>query len=83
MTRIVTLRVPDEQADAVDALVAAGAAPSRTAAYLAAIDAWLHLAETRRLDEAIVAGYRRLPPTPEEITSAAIHADRSVDAEPW
>ena len=83
MTRIITLRVPDEQVAAIDRLLAEGIVESRTAAYVAALDAWLRAERSRALDAAIIDGYTRIPPTAAEVEDAAEQADRSVAAEPW
>jgi Arc/MetJ-type ribon-helix-helix transcriptional regulator len=83
MTIAITIRVPDEQAAAVDRLLAEGVFATRTAAYIAAVEAWLESDREQRLDRAIVDGYRRVPPTAGEVAAAEEQADRSVSAEPW
>ena len=83
MTTAITLRVPNDQAVEVDRVVADGRFPSRTALYVAAVEAWLRLDRSARLDAAIVDGYRRVPPTAAEGAAASETADRSVMLEPW
>lgn len=83
MSKMITLRISDERREKLDALVAEGAFPSRAAALTAALDRLLAKEEQRAIDRAIVEGYRRIPPTPEEEAYAKASARRSIADEPW
>jgi hypothetical protein len=49
----------------------------------AALDRLLADAERRAIDRAIVEGYTRIPPTPEENAYAEASGRRSIANEPW
>lgn len=66
MTQQIALRIPDSLADALQALVEQGRYPTRAAAIRAGVEAVVERERERRIDEAIVAGYRRYPPTAAE-----------------
>lgn len=80
---MITVRVTDERAQRLDGLVSSGAYPTRAAAVTAAIDRLLAEAAAREIDRAIVEGYTRMPPTPEEDAWAKAAARRSIADEPW
>ncbi len=61
-----TLRPSEERLERVDEVVARGVYRTRAAALRAALDRMLAEEEERRIDEAIVESYTRIPPTPEE-----------------
>jgi predicted transcriptional regulator len=85
MSTMISLRLSDDRLRRLDELVAEGEASTRAAAMVAAIDAWLELAERRRIDAAIVEGYTRIPQTEDEdlhhLAEAALH--RTIAEEPW
>lgn len=83
MAKMITLRVTDERLAAIDRLVAHGDHASRAAVLNAAIDRLLREAERRRIDEQIVEGYRRIPPTLEEDAWAEVSTRESIRSEPW
>lgn len=66
MTTQLALRIPDTLLAALDALVAAGRYPTRTDAARTAIVELVERDRRARIDEAIVAGYTRVPPTADE-----------------
>lgn len=77
------VRVPDEMALAVDALIDAGEYTTRSDAVRAAVDAFL---DRRRRDEVgrrIVDGFRRVPDTDEEMAAAYENARTTVEEERW
>jgi Arc/MetJ-type ribon-helix-helix transcriptional regulator len=84
-TTMISLRLSEDRLRRLDELVAKGEASTRAAAMVAAIDAWLELAERRRIDAAIVEGYTRIPQTEDDelhrVAEAA--AQRSIAEEPW
>lgn len=49
----------------------------------AGVAAIIALERRRELDDAIVAGYRRLPPTPEEDAAALASLREAIAEEPW
>ena len=67
MSKMLTVRTPEDRVARIDALVASGAFESRAAFIVAAI----------------VEGYTFIPPTAEEHAWAAAAARRSVADEPW
>ena len=73
----------DERRERLDALVAGGAFPNRAAALTAAIDRLLADEAQRAIDRAIVEGYTRVPPTPQEDAYARASGARSIVDEPW
>ena len=83
MSKMITLRVSEERLHRVDEAVAQGAFPTRAAALNAALDHLLAEAERRRIDEAIVEGYTRIPPTAEEDAWAEWSTTESIRDEPW
>jgi Arc/MetJ-type ribon-helix-helix transcriptional regulator len=83
MSKMITLRVSDERLHRLDAAVARGSFPTRAAALTAALDALLAEVEQGAIDEAIVAGYTRVPPTETEDAAARASGRRSIAAEPW
>jgi Arc/MetJ-type ribon-helix-helix transcriptional regulator len=83
MSKMITVRVSEERAQRLDDLVASGAYPTRAAAVTAALDRLLADAAAREIDRAIVEGYTRIPPTPEENAWAEASARRSIADEPW
>lgn len=79
MVKQVSVRIPDDLAAQFDDLISDDGLPTVADAVGAALRQLIE----RRLDEAIVAGYRRHPPTPAE-TAWADSAGRDLIAEePW
>jgi predicted transcriptional regulator len=85
MSTMISLRLSDDRLRRLDQLVADGEASTRAAAMVAAIDAWLELAERRRIDAAIVEGYTRIPQRDDDALAreAEAAAERSIAEEPW
>ena len=82
MVQLVT-RVSNELAASVDELVASGRATSRSDAVRCALERWIDSERRRRIGEAIVEGYRRIPQTEEELAWADHAAAAMIAEEPW
>ena len=83
MTRQIAIRIPDDLAEDLARLVEEGEYPTTADAVR---DALRRLTEQRRrraFDDAIVAGYRRQPPTPVEEAWAERAGRDLVAEEPW
>ena len=83
MSRMITVRMSDDRVARIDALVGGGSHPSRSSLIIAAIDRLVTELEEREIDRAIVAGYTRIPPTPDETRWAELAALDSIREEPW
>jgi Arc/MetJ-type ribon-helix-helix transcriptional regulator len=82
-TEQIAVRLPRPDLEAVDELVRRGTYPNRAAAVRAGVAAIAALARHRALDERIVEGYRRMPPTPEEDAAALASLREAIAEEPW
>ena len=82
MPQLVT-RIDDDLAAAIDTLVAEGVVASRSEAVRVGLVELLDRHHRRQIGEAIAAGYRRLPQTPEETAWADAAARAMVAEEPW
>jgi Arc/MetJ-type ribon-helix-helix transcriptional regulator len=83
MSKMITLRISEARRERLDALVSEGVFPTRAAALTAALDRLLADEAERAIDRAIVEGYTRIPPTPEEDEYARRSAIDSIREEPW
>jgi Arc/MetJ-type ribon-helix-helix transcriptional regulator len=83
MSKMITLRMSENRRERLDALVREGRFASRAEALTAGLDMVLAEEERHAIDRAIVDGYTRLPPTPEEDALAVAAGRRSIAAEPW
>lgn len=81
-TQIAT-RLPDGDVARLDALVEEGRYASRADAVRAAVATLLELERRRRVGQAIVDGYRRVPQTDTETAAAEANLRRLVSEEPW
>jgi Arc/MetJ-type ribon-helix-helix transcriptional regulator len=70
----VAFQLPDDDLAAIDALIPSEY-PSRAAVLRAAVAEWLRQIEERRIDAALAAGYRLLPPGEEEDEWAGISVE--------
>ncbi|HSF85288.1 MAG TPA: ribbon-helix-helix domain-containing protein [Acidimicrobiia bacterium] len=82
MAQFVT-RIDDEFAEAVDELVDAGIVESRSAAVREGLEWLVDHHRRRRIGEAIVAGYTRMPQTDEEVGWSDAATARMIAEEPW
>ncbi len=80
---MITLRVSEEQLRKVDEAVVRGGFPTRAAALKTALDRLVAEDERRAIDQAIVEGYTRIPPTAEEDAWAEWSTTESIRDEPW
>ncbi len=83
MTIQLALRIPDELADELDKLVSHGRFATRTEAVRWAITDLVERERRTAVGEAIIAGYRRVPETEEERTTADQNLRRLITEEPW
>jgi Arc/MetJ-type ribon-helix-helix transcriptional regulator len=82
-TRQIAVRLPLEQLHVIDDLVARGVFDSRADAVRAGIDA-IHQADQRRqIDDAVINGYRHVPPTAPEQAAALASLRDAIADEPW
>lgn len=77
-----TARLPDAMLDQLDALVAEGAFPNRTAVVRTALERLLEAEHRAAIDRAIVEGYRRFPADPPTALETEA-AERSINEESW
>lgn len=82
-TQQVAVRLPLELLATVDRLVADGVYPSRAAAVRAGLEAVADAERRRQVDQAVVEGYTRLPPTPAEDAAALASLREAIAEEPW
>ena len=82
MVQLVT-RVSDELAAGIDELVDCGVASSRSDAVRSALERWIDSERRRRIGEAIIEGYKRIPQTEEELARADRAAAEMIAEEPW
>ena len=84
MSEQIAVRLPDDLAAALDALVAPrGRFMTKAEAVRSAIEELVDREERRRIGEAIVEGYRRIPQTDEEVAGVWEESIRSIEEEPW
>jgi Arc/MetJ-type ribon-helix-helix transcriptional regulator len=79
----VAVRMTQDVAEQLDALVASGAYESRAAAIRAGIEVLVASEERARIDCQMVEGYTQHPQTEEEISTAWENLRRSIEEEPW
>jgi Arc/MetJ-type ribon-helix-helix transcriptional regulator len=82
-TRQVAVRLPADLLAAVDRMVADGVFPSRAAAVRAGLEAVAEAERRRALDDAVVEGYTRIPPTSIEDAAAVASLRDAIAEEPW
>ena len=83
MSTMITVRMSDDRRQRLDALVESGRFASRAQALTSAVDRLLAEEERSAIDQAIVDGYTRIPPTAEEDAWAESSVRESVREEPW
>ena len=80
------VRLPEETIDGLDRLVAEGWYVTRSACIKDALDQLLAVFERKRIDDAILAGYERVPLTDDERALLDAHARMAgevLDDEDW
>lgn len=82
-TQQVAVRLPVDLLATVDRLVAAGVYPSRAAAVRAGLEAIAGAERRRAIDDAVVEGYTRIPPTSYEDAAALTSLRDAIAEEPW
>ena len=82
-TEQIAVRVPEDLLDLVDALVDKGVFESRAAAVRAGLEVVTDVARRRAVDDAVVQGYRRIPPTRTEEEAALASLREAIAEEPW
>lgn len=79
----IAIRLPQQLLRDLDELVADGLYESRAAAVRAGVESLTALQHRQRIDEAIVDGYRRSPPTIGEDNAAMASLREAIAEEPW
>lgn len=82
-TEQIVVRIPKPLLSDLDDLVASKTYDSRAAAIRASIKAVVKPARQRQIDQAIIDGYTRQPPTETESTAALISLREAILEEPW
>ena len=82
-TEQIAVRIPEELLVELDDLVRRGVYESRAAAVRAGIEAIAALDRRRRIDAAVIEGYRRLPAGAADAASALASLRDAIAEEPW
>lgn len=82
-TEQIAVRLPEELLAALDDVVARGVYESRAAAVRAGVEAILELDRRRLIDQAVIDGYHRVPPTEAEHQAAISSLRDAILEEPW
>ena len=82
MAQLVT-RVDASMAAAMDALVESGRYESRSEIVRTAVTSLIDADRRRKIGEAIIEGYERVPLTDEELAEAEATSIAMIEAEPW
>ena len=77
--RPLAVRLPEETIDGLDRLVAEGWYVTRSACIKDALEQLLAVFERKRIDDAILAGYERVPLTDEELEWSERSAQEMFD----
>ena len=83
MSKMITVRMPEDSVARIDALVEAESYESRASFIVEAINRLVEEIEGREIDRRIVEGYTRFPPTAEETRWAESSGIESIREEPW
>jgi Arc/MetJ-type ribon-helix-helix transcriptional regulator len=76
-------RIDASMEAAMDALVESGRFESRSEIVRVAVEALIDADRRRKIGEAIIEGYERMPETEEELELARIISTAMIEAEPW
>ncbi len=82
-TEQIAVRLPVELLAALDDMVQQGAYANRAAAVRAGVRALTESERRRRVDESLIEGYTRMPPTPAEEAGAFASLRQAIVEEPW
>ena len=82
MAQLVT-RIPDALAEDLDRLVAEGVVASRSEAVRLGLERLVDRERRRRIGQAIVDGYTRMPQTDDELLWTDEDTRRMIEEEPW
>ena len=82
MPQLVT-RIPDALAEDLDRLVAEGVVASRSEAVRLGLERLVDHERRRRIGQAIVDGYTRMPQTDDELLWTDEDTQRMIEEEPW
>jgi Arc/MetJ-type ribon-helix-helix transcriptional regulator len=82
MVQLVT-RVPDDVAEAIDALVRGGVFASRSEAVRAGLDAVIERERRAAVGRSIVAGYERIPQEHDDLAWSDAASAAMIAEEPW
>jgi Arc/MetJ-type ribon-helix-helix transcriptional regulator len=77
------VKLPESTVEEIDGLIKSGRFANRTGAVRAALDRMLGEIREERVTAAIVAGYRRTPPTEAEDEWAEAATRAMILEEPW
>ncbi|MPZ54831.1 MAG: ribbon-helix-helix protein, CopG family [Acidimicrobiia bacterium] len=83
MSQQLAVRIPDDMADRLTDLVAEGRYPSVAAAIRSGIQELIERRDAHEIDQQIVEGYRRVPPTDTEEVWAEKSGRELIAEEPW
>ena len=79
----IAVRLPRQLLAEIDELVARGVYESRAAAVRAGVEAVAASERRRQLDQAVIQGYRRRPPSAAEHEAALASLRDAILEEPW
>ena len=79
----IAVRLEESQLEALDSLIADGEFTSRADAVRSGVAAVVAAAESRRIDDAIRAGYEKHPETSGEVEAAHAALREAIAEEPW
>ena len=82
-TTQIAVRLPESLLAQLDHLVAVGIYESRAAAVRAGVESVTAECRRQEIDQAIADGYRRVPPTSDELRAARAFLRSSILEEPW
>ena len=82
-TEQIAVRLPEELLARLDELVGRRRYENRTAAVRVGLELISEIERQRDIDDAIVDGYARVPPTVDENTAALESLRASIQEEPW
>lgn len=82
-TEQIAVRLPQSLLSDLDQLVQSGVYASRAAGVRAGIKALMNIERQRKIDQSMVDGYTRVPPTDAEEGAAIASLRAAIADEPW